>query len=247
MKILLVLPAADHLRVKSPGGRPPKRAMLRFSLLPLTVVAALTPPQHQVSICDENVEAIDWDCDADVVGVTFMTALAPRAYQIAAAFRARGKIVVAGGYHPTLCCDEAAEHFDAVVVGEAEGNWQQLLADIEAGKLQRVYRLPQAADVTTTPVPRRDLTDRTARHYVTTNAVQTGAVVRMDAATAPSPRFIAAVIAIGLWKTYWKKFAGSPRGTSCLWTTTLSPTRIMRGSFSKAWSRSVNAGSASAR
>ena len=81
---------------------------------------------------------------------------------------------MAGGYHPTLCPDEAARHFDAVVVGEAEGNWQQLLADIEAGKLQRIYRLPQPADMTTTPVPRRDLTARTARHYVTTNAVQTG-------------------------------------------------------------------------
>ena len=174
MKILLVLPAADHLRVTTPGGQPPKRAMLRFSVLPLTVVAALTPPRHQVSICDENVEAIDFDCDADVVGITFMTALAPRAYQIAAAFRAKGKIVVAGGYHPTLCPDEAAPHFDAVVVGEAEGNWQQLLADIEVGKLQRIYRLPQPADMATTPVPRRDLTARTARHYVTTNAVQTG-------------------------------------------------------------------------
>jgi radical SAM superfamily enzyme YgiQ (UPF0313 family) len=174
MKILLILPAADHLRVQTPGSPPSKRAMLRFSVLPLTVVAALTPPQHQVSICDENVSAIDWDSDADVVGITFMTALAPRAYEIAAAFRAKGKIVVAGGYHPTLCSGEVAGHFDALVLGEAEGNWERLLADVEAGKLERVYRLPQMVDAATTPVPRRDLTARTARYYVTTNAVQTG-------------------------------------------------------------------------
>jgi radical SAM superfamily enzyme YgiQ (UPF0313 family) len=174
MKILLILPAANHLRVTSPGKAPPKRAMLRFSVLPLTMVAALTPPEHQVSICDENIEAIDWDCDADVVGITFMTALAPRAYEVAAAFRGRGKIVVAGGYHATLCPDETAEHFDAVVAGEAEGLWPRVLADIEAGRLQRVYRTFQPADLSVTPLPRRDLTAGTARHYVTTNAVQTG-------------------------------------------------------------------------
>jgi radical SAM superfamily enzyme YgiQ (UPF0313 family) len=174
MKILLILPAVEHLRVTTPGAAPTKRAMLRFSILPLTVVAALTPGEHEVSICDENVEAIDWDCDADVVGVTFMTALAPRAYQIAAAFRARGKVVVAGGYHATLCPDEAALHFDAVVAGEAEGVWPRVLRDIEAGTLQPVYRSEGPADLSATPVPRRDLTARSARHYATTNAVQTG-------------------------------------------------------------------------
>jgi radical SAM superfamily enzyme YgiQ (UPF0313 family) len=174
MKILLILPAAEHLRVTVPGGRPPRRAMLRFSILPLTVVAALTPGEHEVSICDENVEAIDWGCDADVVGVTFMTALAPRAYQIAAAFRARGKVVVAGGYHATLCTAEAARHFDAVVAGEAEELWPRLLKDIQAGTLQPVYKSTRPADLSATPVPRRELAAHSARHYVTTNAVQTG-------------------------------------------------------------------------
>jgi radical SAM superfamily enzyme YgiQ (UPF0313 family) len=173
LKILLVLPAAKHLRVEDPGATPPRRPMLRFSILPLTVVAALTPPRHRVTVCDENVEAIDWDSDADVVGVTFMTALAPRAYEVAAAFRARGKIVVAGGYHPTFCPEEAAEHFDAVVVGEAEGQWEGVLEDIEAGAFKRVYRAAQPADLAGTPAPRRELIGRNARHYVTVNAVQT--------------------------------------------------------------------------
>jgi radical SAM superfamily enzyme YgiQ (UPF0313 family) len=114
------------------------------------------------------------DCDVDVVGITFMTALAPRAYEIAAAFRARGKIVVAGGYHATLCHEEATEHFDAVVVGDAEGSWPRILADIEAGTLQRVYRPQPGAQAPATPVPRRELTNRSARYYATTNAVQTG-------------------------------------------------------------------------
>ncbi len=87
--------------------------MLRFSVLPLTTVAALTPPQHEVRILDENVEPLDFETDCDLVGVSFMTALAPRAYAIASEFRKRGKIVVAGGYHATLCTAEAVRHFDA--------------------------------------------------------------------------------------------------------------------------------------
>jgi radical SAM superfamily enzyme YgiQ (UPF0313 family) len=174
MKILLVVPAAEHLRVNRHNDRVPRRKMLRFSVLPLSVVAALTPPGHQVEIRDENVEPIDMDADVDVVGVTFMTALAPRAYQIAREFRARGVVTVAGGYHPTFCPAEAARHFDAVVVGEAEATWPQVLRDIESGCLRRTYRATAPADLSVTPMPRRDLLAGKARHYVTTNAVQTG-------------------------------------------------------------------------
>jgi radical SAM superfamily enzyme YgiQ (UPF0313 family) len=177
MKILLVLPAADRLRAT--GRSVPKRKMLRFSVLSLTTVAALTPPEHEVTLCDENVTTLDFDAPCDVVGVSFMTALAPRAYEIAAEFRRRGKIVVAGGFHPTLRWDEAAEHFDAVVIGEAEGLWPRVLEDIRHGDIQpgrpaRLYRAAEQPDLAAAPVPRRDLTAAASRHYVTTHAVQTG-------------------------------------------------------------------------
>jgi len=174
MKILLVLPAAEAVRVTGETRRVPRRNMLRFSVLPLTTVAALTPPRHEVTLCDENVEPLDLDADVDVVGITFMTALAPRAYDIAGAFRARGRIVVAGGYHPTFRPEEAAAHFDAVVAGEAEGSWPEVLEDIEAGRLRKIYRRPGPCDPSEIPVPRRELTDRTARHYATVHAVETG-------------------------------------------------------------------------
>ena len=130
MKILLVLPAAEHLRVTD--DRVPKRKMLRFSVLSLTTVAALTPRNHDVAICDENVQPLDFDARCDVVGITFMTALAPRAYEIADEFRRRGKIVVAGGFHATFRPEEAAGHFDAVVIGDAEGLWPRVLDDVAA-------------------------------------------------------------------------------------------------------------------
>lgn len=174
MKILLVLPAARQVRVTAERPEVPRRRMLRFSVLPLTTVAALTPPRHAVSLCDENVEPLDLTADVQVVGVTFMTALAPRAYEIAEAFRARGIVTVAGGYHPTFRPQEALEHFDAVVVGEAEGAWPKLLEDVEAGRLRRIYRADPPCDPAEIPVPRRDLTSATARYYATVHAVQTG-------------------------------------------------------------------------
>jgi radical SAM superfamily enzyme YgiQ (UPF0313 family) len=140
MKILLILPAGEQVRVTPKNPQVPHRAMLRFSVLPLTAVAALTPREHEVRIVDENVEALDYDTYCDVVGITFMTALAPRAYEIAASFRRRGKTVVGGGYHATLCPEDAAPHFDALVVGDAEGAWERLLADLQRGELQKVYR-----------------------------------------------------------------------------------------------------------
>ena len=161
LKILLVLPAGEQLRVTVQNPNVPRRAMLRFSVLPLTVVAALTPREHKVRIVDENVEALDFDTDCDVVGISFMTALAPRAYEIAAQFRRRGRVVVAGGYHATLCPEDAASHVDAVVVGDAEGAWERLLADFQRGQLQKVYRgasgnapvvLPQNHDCTNGPL-----------------------------------------------------------------------------------------------
>jgi hypothetical protein len=79
MKILLILPAAEHLRVTRQHRAVPRRKMLRFSVLPLSVVAALTPKSHPVEIRDENCEPIDFDAPVDVVGISFMTALAPRA------------------------------------------------------------------------------------------------------------------------------------------------------------------------
>jgi len=174
MKILLILPASEKVRVTRERPEVPRRAMLRFSVLPLTIVAALTPREHEVSVVDENVEALDLETDCDVVGITFMTALAPRAYQIAAHFRSRGKVVVGGGYHPTLCPGDAAAHLDAVVIGDAEGAWERLLADIEAGALRKYYRAAEDSGALKTPCARRELLTQTAEHYATVNAVQAG-------------------------------------------------------------------------
>lgn len=139
MKILLIAPASGNWRHigrhRLLNGR-----TFRFSLLSLLSVAAASPADADVRIVDEQLDEIPWDADVDLVGITCMTALAPRAYEIAERFRGRGIPVVLGGMHPTLCSQEAAEHADAIVVGEAEGVWPQVVADADAGRLQKVYR-----------------------------------------------------------------------------------------------------------
>jgi radical SAM superfamily enzyme YgiQ (UPF0313 family) len=92
-----------------------------------------------VTILDEQIEAIPWHSPADLGGITCMTALAPRAYEIAQRFRQRGTPVVLGGMHPTLCLDEAARKADAIEVGNAEGIWPRVVEDACHHRLKSIY------------------------------------------------------------------------------------------------------------
>ncbi len=112
----------------------------RMPTLGLLRVAGATPPGWDVTIIDEKVEPINFSRPADLVGITGMTPAINRAYEIADAFRARGVPVVMGGIHVSMMPDEALEHCEAVVIGEAEALWPRLLADFERGEMQRRYR-----------------------------------------------------------------------------------------------------------
>jgi len=123
----------------------------------LITVAAQFPRDWQVSFTDERLEPVDLEERVDLVLLSAMTYQAPRAYQIADWFRARGAKVILGGPHPSVLPREASFHADAVVVGEAEGTLPQMLRDLQNGSLQRVYRCPEKIDLTELPIPRRDL------------------------------------------------------------------------------------------
>ena len=139
--------------------------------LVLPLLAALTPADVEVRLVDENVEAVDTNADVDWVAITCMTASAPRAYAIADAFHRRGIPVVMGGIHPTVLPDEAATHSDAVVVGEAEPVWREVLADLAGGRLRPRYDHVDYSDLVGLPRPRRELLQ--VERYLTTNIVQT--------------------------------------------------------------------------
>lgn len=139
--------------------------------LVLMTLAGLTPQEHEVSIVDEEVQAIDYEGAYDLVGITLLTTTAPRGYEIADEFRARGVTVVLGGIHATVLPEEAAKHADSVVVGEAEGVWRRLLDDVKADRLQPLYKSEILCDLAGLPFARRDLVSKS--RYVTTNVVQT--------------------------------------------------------------------------
>ena len=135
------------------------------------MVAAVTPPEVEVSLTDENVTVIDFQKETDLVGITALTITAQRAYEIADIFRARGVKVVLGGMHPSVMPEEASQHADAVVIGEAEGIWPNLIEDFKANKLQRMYRQHERPSLLGLPIPRRDLFAEGAyfaRHTIST-------------------------------------------------------------------------------
>ena len=149
MKILLISPVKDASKKTV--------EMVRFPMISLLYIAAMTPDWHEVSIVEEETDIVDFDADCDLVGITCMTATAPRAYVISMEFRKRGKAVVLGGIHPTVLPFEAKNFCDCVVTGEAEPVWQQLLIDFENGRLQDFYHGGAAENLDNYPLPRRDL------------------------------------------------------------------------------------------
>src|ERR1041384_5453636 len=133
------------------------RRLIRFPQLTMPLLAAWTPPNWEVSHTDEIVQRVDLDKPVDLVGITANTPAAPHAYALAQEFRRRGVTVVIGGPHATLLPDEVAQHADAVVVGEGELVWPELLADFERGELKRVYSSCALPDLKKMPAPRWDL------------------------------------------------------------------------------------------
>ena len=134
MKILLVSPVRDPHKFTNKGILIPQLALF--------ILKGLTPKKHDVKIVEEEYMELDYDEECDVVAISCLTSNAYRGYRIADAFREKGKIVVMGGIHPSLLPDEALEHADAVVIGEAEGVWEKILDDIESDKLQERYHEP---------------------------------------------------------------------------------------------------------
>ncbi|MEK6714216.1 MAG: radical SAM protein [Nitrospirota bacterium] len=117
-------------------------------LLAIPTLISLTPPGHEIRVFDENIEDIDYNWGAVLVGISVRTMFATRAYEIADNFRKRGVKTVLGGIHPSFCPEEALEHSDSVVVGEAEGIWPELLEDARNNRLRKIYQADSYASLT---------------------------------------------------------------------------------------------------
>ena len=159
MNILLVYPS--HLNEQ---GQPVKYRRALVPSLALAILDRLTPKQHAVRIVNDVVAPIDFEGDYDLVGLTALTTQSERAYQIADQFRQRGVPVVLGGMHASMLPEEAKQHADAVVIGEAEELWEQILDDCERHQLREFYQAAAYPDLQTLVIPRWDHFD--LRQYV---------------------------------------------------------------------------------
>ena len=124
-------------------GRKPGQQYVRtwqMEPLPAATLAGLTPKDIDVRFHDDRMEIIPFDEPTDLVAISVETYTARRAYQIASEYRKRGVPVVMGGFHASLCPDEVAQYAEAVVTGEAEVLWPQVLDDARHGTLQKFYR-----------------------------------------------------------------------------------------------------------
>jgi len=149
MKILLISP--ERKRKKE------EEFLFRLSFLNLPYVAADTPSGVEIKIVDEAFEKLDFDEKVELVGITAQTPVVPRASQIAEEFKKRGIPVVMGGVHASMLPEEALQHVDAVVVGEAEEVWRDLIEDLKRGQLKRIYKGNGFVNPSHLPLPRREL------------------------------------------------------------------------------------------
>jgi hypothetical protein len=126
--------------------------------LSLMGLADLSPPEWEIAIVDENLSTPNYEAmpRPDPVGITAFTSQANRAYEVATHFRRLGVPVVMGGIHPTMCQEEAMERVGAVVTGEAESIWPQVLEDARHGSLKRRYD-GGPAEINDVPIARQDL------------------------------------------------------------------------------------------
>lgn len=153
MKLTIVHPSIGKKR-----GRQKYIKGWMMEPLPAAHIAGLTPVDVSVKFYDDRIEPIPFDELTDLVAISVETYTAKRSYQIATEYRRRNIPVVMGGFHPTLVPEEVLEYAEAIVVGEAENCWGELVSDFKAGKLKRVYKSPSRPDITKT-VPDRSIFD----------------------------------------------------------------------------------------
>jgi len=124
-------------------GRRPGQAYIRtwqMEPLPAATLAGLTPKDVEVRFYDDRMEEIPFEEKTDLVAISVETYTARRAYQIASNYRRKGVPVVMGGFHASLCPEEVARHAEAVVCGEAEVLWPQVVDDARHHVLKKFYR-----------------------------------------------------------------------------------------------------------
>lgn len=125
--------------------------------LGLVTIAGYLGPEHDVTYVEEEQQGLHIPDGTDLVILSPLNNQATRAYRIAEECRRRGIPTMIGGFHATSLPEEAAEYCDAVAIGEGEDIFPRMMADFEAGRLEKFYRSSQDVDLTRVPMPRFEL------------------------------------------------------------------------------------------
>jgi radical SAM superfamily enzyme YgiQ (UPF0313 family) len=143
----------------------PYRAI--FPPLGLMTLAALSPRDFQVSLCDENAgESVDYETAAEIVGITGYIIQMPHVFAMADRFRARGKTVVLGGPLANLLPEACRPHCDVLFEGEAEYTWPRFLKEYAAGHPTDYYHESEKIHLPDSPPPRLDVLNRRYAHGI---------------------------------------------------------------------------------
>lgn len=164
MKIAFLAPAGAMYRFNGTF----KKA-LHYAPLTLTTLAAYTPEDVEVEIFDETIEKIPLDLDADVVVMTSITGTAERVYRFADYFRKKGKKVILGGPHPTLCPEEAIRYCDSVIIGRSENLFTEIVEDMKNDNLKNFY-IQKNNSLENLKLPKRSILKKD--RYVSINSIE---------------------------------------------------------------------------
>lgn len=170
MRILLVALVKDFIKAVKPG-KPRGTIFFRIPSLALANIAAHTPREDEVIVIDEQISPVDYSLKVDLVAISVNTAVANRAYEIADQFRKRGVKVVFGGIQTFLQPEETQKHADSIIVGDAEGLWEEMLSDFKKNRLKKKYLNTQMTPLTNLPIPKREIFK--GMGYISTNLVET--------------------------------------------------------------------------
>ncbi len=110
--------------------------------LQLAIIAGLINEPDEVVMYDDRIEQIPFDEATDLVCITVDSFSARRAYEISAEFKKRNITVVLGGMHISLLPDEALQYADAIVIGDSEPIWEDLMSDVRQNTLKKNYSAP---------------------------------------------------------------------------------------------------------
>jgi radical SAM superfamily enzyme YgiQ (UPF0313 family)/ribosomal protein S18 acetylase RimI-like enzyme len=165
----------------SVGRFPHTRYVRSWQMQPLAIAAlsGLTPQEWDRSFQDDRLERLDYESTTDLAAISVESFTARRAYQISGELRARGVPVVLGGYHPTFMPQEAADHADAVCIGEAEPVWAEILTDAQRSRLAPTYTGERIAAI---PTPVYDRSIFAGKRYFRIALVEAGRGCRYNCA-----------------------------------------------------------------